>query len=113
MCETRNYGQPLPKREFACDCGHAADRDLNAAVNLARWGEDNHVYHRTPDPRAGGRVTNARRREGADRRPNSVGEPARMTREPMFALRQQPERTTPEKGGAERHSLLAIRHALS
>src|SRR5690625_923017 len=40
------------------------DRDLNAAINLARWGEQNH--HRTPDPQARGRATNARRQDGPD-----------------------------------------------
>jgi putative transposase len=27
----------LADRVFACDCGLVLDRDVNAAVNLARW----------------------------------------------------------------------------
>src|SRR5260370_41076865 len=37
--------------------------------------------------------------------------PARMTREPTFTTHQQPEPTTPEKGGAE-HPIEVVRHAL-
>jgi len=39
---------------FICRCGHQADRDTNAAANLARWGH-------TPHLQAAGRATNARR----------------------------------------------------
>ncbi|ODQ95261.1 RNA-guided endonuclease InsQ/TnpB family protein [Mycolicibacterium holsaticum] len=71
----------LADRVFTCDCGHSADRDCNAAVNLARWGQAHHGSHRSPDPQAGGRAVNARRRDPADRhptravgaRPNDVG----------------------------------------
>jgi putative transposase len=52
----------LADRTFDCDCGYSADRDLNAAINLARWGQ---THYSIPDPQARGRVTNARRREGA------------------------------------------------
>jgi putative transposase len=65
----------LADRVFICDCGHSADRDTNAATNLASWGQ---THHRAlPDPRTpkhGGRATNARRRDGADRHPTCVGE---------------------------------------
>ncbi|MGN6241572.1 MAG: zinc ribbon domain-containing protein, partial [Cellulosimicrobium cellulans] len=49
---------------FACKhCGHTIDRDLNAAVNLATWGEQHHSQ--VLDPEARGQVTNAHRREGS------------------------------------------------
>ncbi|MCP9275170.1 RNA-guided endonuclease InsQ/TnpB family protein [Mycolicibacterium arenosum] len=73
-CGTVNRAMTLADRVFTCPCGHAADRDTNAAVNLARWGRTNHeILHRSPDPRAGGRATNARRRDGTDQHPR-VGE---------------------------------------
>ncbi|WP_069162528.1 RNA-guided endonuclease TnpB family protein [Nocardia altamirensis] len=74
-CTAVNSGLTLADRMFACGCGFRADRDHNAAMNLAVWPmikpEDS---PRSPDPQAGGRVTNARRREGADRHPGGVGE---------------------------------------
>jgi putative transposase len=39
----------LADRVFTCACGYRADRDTNAAVNLARWGQ--HHHDRSPDPR--------------------------------------------------------------
>jgi putative transposase len=61
-------------RVFTCGCGHSADRDTNAAVNLARWGHTHaDDLHRSPDPQAGGRATNVRRRDGAGQHPR-VGE---------------------------------------
>jgi putative transposase len=64
----------LADRVFTCGCGHSADRDANAAVNLARWGQAHHHPIRPPDPQAGGRATNARRRDGADPHPSCAGE---------------------------------------
>ncbi|MEZ0364292.1 RNA-guided endonuclease InsQ/TnpB family protein [Mycobacterium sp. pUA109] len=64
----------LADRVFRCECGYSADRDLNAAVNLARWGETHHAAHRSPDPQAGGRATNAHRRDGSDQDPSCPGE---------------------------------------
>ena len=64
----------LADRVFTCGCGHSADRDRNAATNLARWGQAHHDPHRSPDPQAGGRATNARRRDGADQHPTCAGE---------------------------------------
>jgi putative transposase len=65
----------LADRVFTCGCGHLADRDTNAAVNLARWGQtthdDLHLDPRTPKQR--GRATNARRRDGADQYSSSAG----------------------------------------
>lgn len=58
----------LSDRVFTCCCGYLADRGTNAAVSLARWGQnhhdDLHLDPRTPKQR--GRANNARRRVGAD-----------------------------------------------
>jgi putative transposase len=68
-CGTVARAMTLADRVFTCSCGHTADRDANAAVNLARWGEAQHEPHRPPDLQAGGRATNARRREGSGQHP--------------------------------------------
>ncbi|MEV6555328.1 RNA-guided endonuclease TnpB family protein [Nocardia sp. NPDC051756] len=79
-CGTRNSTLTLIDRVFRCECGHELDRDRNAAVNLAAWGEQHHLSQvREPEARAP--VTNVRRREGTDLHA-SVGQPARMTRKP-------------------------------
>ncbi|WP_084508074.1 RNA-guided endonuclease InsQ/TnpB family protein [Nocardia pseudovaccinii] len=63
-CGTRNRILTLADRVFACDCGHRLDRDLNAAINLAAWGEKHHqTQAREPEARAP--VINVRRRDGA------------------------------------------------
>jgi putative transposase len=65
----------LADRVFTCGCGHSADRDTNAATNLARWAKTHHdpsLHPRTPKQR--GRVTNARRRDGADQHSSCAGE---------------------------------------
>jgi putative transposase len=65
----------LADRTFTCSCGHSVDRDTNAAVNLARWGQNHH--NPSPDPRTPkqrGRATNARRRDGADQHHSCAGE---------------------------------------
>ncbi|MFX0576635.1 RNA-guided endonuclease TnpB family protein [Nocardia nepalensis] len=41
-CGIRNAELTLADRNFACGCGHRLDRDRNAAVNLAAWGEQHH-----------------------------------------------------------------------
>ncbi len=66
----------LSDRVFTCGCGHSADRDANAAVNLARWGQTyHHDHHLDPrTPKHGGRATNARRRDRADQHPSCAGE---------------------------------------
>jgi len=69
----------LADRVFTCGCGHSADRDTNAATNLARWAADadadHHDLHLEPrTPKQRGRVTNARRRDGTDRHPSCAGE---------------------------------------
>jgi len=74
VCSAVNTGLTLADRVFTCGCGHVVDRDLNAAANLARWGYTHQNPHRSPDPQAGGRVTNARRRDGAGQHPTCAGE---------------------------------------
>jgi putative transposase len=75
QCGTVRSDLTLADRVFTCSCGHTADRDTNAATNLARWGHDHH--NPSPDPRTPkqrGRATNARRRDGADQHPTCAGE---------------------------------------
>ncbi len=72
-CGTIDHKMTLADRVFRCGCGHSADRDTNAAINLARWGLAHHDFHRSPDPPAGGRATNARRRDGAGQHPGVGG----------------------------------------
>jgi putative transposase len=72
VCRVINRDLNLADRVFTCDCGHSADRDANAATNLAHWGEQHHLDPRTP--KHGGRATNARRRDGADQHPSCAGE---------------------------------------
>ncbi|ORB12519.1 hypothetical protein BST37_15960 [Mycobacterium noviomagense] len=88
-CGGVNTALTLADRVFTCGCGHSADRDTNAAVNLARWGQAHHDLHRSPDPQAGGRATNARRRDGADQHPTCAGE------------------TSPEEAGTDAHTASA------
>jgi putative transposase len=66
----------LADRVFTCGCGHSADRDCNAAVNLARWGQIHHHedHHEPRTSKQRGRATNARRRDGADQHPACAGE---------------------------------------
>jgi putative transposase len=74
-CGTIRDDLTLADRVFTCGCGHSADRDANAAINLARWGQTHH--NASPDPRTPkqrGRATNARRRDGADKHPSRAGE---------------------------------------
>ncbi|GBE68033.1 transposase [Mycobacterium sp. MFM001] len=74
-CGTVNRDLTLADRTFTCSCGSSVDRDLNAAINLARWGQkQSSASPRSPDPQAGGRATNARRRDGADQHPMCAGE---------------------------------------
>lgn len=73
-CGERRRDLSLADRVFSCPNGHRLDRDLNAAINLARWGQSHHDHPRTPDPQAGGRATNARRQDGSGQHPTSAGE---------------------------------------
>ena len=75
ICGSVRSEMTLADRVITCGCGHHADRDTNAAVNLARWGQAHHKS--SPDPRTPkqlGRANNARRRDGADQHPSSAGE---------------------------------------
>jgi putative transposase len=67
-------GRPMPlaQRIFHCSaCGLVADRDRNAAANLAAWPRTAGVAaNQTPDRQAGGRVTNAPGGKGAGRHPD-------------------------------------------
>jgi putative transposase len=63
VCGVVNGDITLADRVFTCGCGYLADRDTNAAVNLARWGQTHHDDDLHLDPRTpkhGGRATNAR-----------------------------------------------------
>ncbi|MVU78575.1 IS200/IS605 family element transposase accessory protein TnpB [Nocardia sp. ET3-3] len=72
-CGTINTALTLSDRQFVCGCGFRADRDLNAAINLAEWAAARQDVSRSPDLPAGGRVIKARRREGAGRHSSGVG----------------------------------------
>jgi putative transposase len=74
QCGATNTEMTLRDRRFTCGCGHSTDRDTNAAVNLARWGQQHHNASLDPrTPKQRGRATNVRRRDGADQHPR-VGE---------------------------------------
>lgn len=60
-CAAIKTSLSLKDRVYECEhCGLSTDRDLNAAINLATWAENN---ARVRDPQAGGPVTNAHRQE--------------------------------------------------
>jgi putative transposase len=69
-CRRINQHLRLAERIFRCDaCGLVADRDCNAAANLAAWAETaDTAGAQAPDRQAGGRVTNALGGEGASHR---------------------------------------------
>ncbi len=74
-CENVKSTLTLADRVFRCDaCGLAIDRDLNAAVNLATWGDKHHSQ--VLDPEARGQVTNAHRPDGSGPRTHA-GETSR------------------------------------
>jgi putative transposase len=67
-CGTVGRPMPLAQRTFQCGaCGLIADRDRNAATNLAAWAQIPGVAAKTPDRQAGGRVTNAPGGKGTGR----------------------------------------------
>lgn len=73
-CGDIDSSMTLADRVFTCGCGHTADRDANAARNLARWGQGQHDTSTDPrTPKQRGRATKARRRDGAGQHPR-VGE---------------------------------------
>jgi putative transposase len=108
-CGVRNAKLTLADRVFTCVCGHSADRDLNAAINLACWPNMAYQDPRTPKHEAGPPMP----ADGTALTitPRVTVKPARMTREPTFTPPQRLELTTPEKGGAG-HSIRAVRHAV-
>lgn len=70
-CGSRVAALSLAQRVFTCaDCRHSLDRDLNAAVNLAAWGER---QHQAREPEARAPVINVRGREGPGRH-SGIGE---------------------------------------
>jgi putative transposase len=95
---------PLAERIFRCQhCDLVADRDTNAAANLA-WGEAEHCSATwAPDPEARGRVTKACGGRSAGRHLGDGGtapenlDPGKK-QEPV--VRQRADRT-PEKGGQQ------------
>jgi putative transposase len=70
QCGRINQQLSLAERIFRCDaCGLIADRDRNAAANLAAWAETADMAgDQAPDRRAGGRATNALGGDGAGHR---------------------------------------------
>jgi putative transposase len=80
----------LGNRVFYCHgCGLVADRDCNAAANLAAWAEAaSMAAAQAPDRQAGGRMTNASGGERAGHRDGDGG-------------------TGPGEGGTEAHALMA------
>lgn len=62
------------------DRWYRADRDLNAAANLAVWAEQHHAQTRDLDAR--GPVINASRGDGHGHTPRRVVKPAPLTEEP-------------------------------
>ena len=100
ICADRRTDLSLADRVFTCANGHSMDRDLNAATNLARWGQTHHdhIDPRTPEQEAGPPTSaDGTALTSTSRVPVK---PARMTRKPTFASHPRPEPTTPEKGGA-------------
>jgi putative transposase len=84
-CGTVERPIPLAQRIFRCRiCGLVADRDRNAAANLAAWAQASGVVaDEAPDRQAGGRVTNAPGGEGAGRpRDGATGPDERGTDTP-------------------------------
>jgi len=55
VCGALNGDMTLADRVFTCGCGHSADRDTNAAVNLARWAKPTTTkHHQIPGPPSSG-----------------------------------------------------------
>ncbi|MBB5868191.1 putative transposase [Allocatelliglobosispora scoriae] len=97
-CRTITPAMPLNQRVFTCGtCGYQADRDHNAAVNLAVWAEQHHA--RTRDPHAGGPDTNARRGEGTGprtRADETSPDDAGTAPTPTGVRRGRPRRALPQ-----------------
>jgi putative transposase len=94
----------LAQRVFACqNCGLTADRDTNAAANLAAWGEaERRSATLAPDPEARGRVTKACGGRSAGRHLGDGGtalETPDAGEEAGTGRRASGLNRTPEKGG--------------
>jgi len=101
-------GDPaLADRVFTCGRGYSADRDLNAAVNLARWGQTDHEHHHDPrTPKQGAGPSTPADGTALTSTPRVPVKPARMTREPTFTPQPRHEPTTPENGGVQHSTKL-------
>ncbi|MGZ8776949.1 MAG: RNA-guided endonuclease InsQ/TnpB family protein, partial [Mycobacterium sp.] len=100
-CGAVNTAMTLADRRFTCSCGHTADRDTNAATNLARWGQQHHNAHPIPGPPSNGAEPPMSADGTALTSTLRVPvKPARMTRKPTFTPHPRPEPRTPENGGA-------------
>ena len=90
---------PLSTRTFHCpSCGHRADRDLNAATNLATWAEQHRAQVRDPEATRPGHQRPPRKRRRPT--PTLVGTaPSPTTREPRHHPTLEVMAGTPEKGG--------------
>jgi hypothetical protein len=101
-CGVVRHNLKLANRVFTCGCGYSADRDTNAAVNLARWGRAHQRLSQDPwtSKQGAGPPTPADGTALTDTLRVPV-KPSRVTRELTFAPRPRTEPTTPEKGGAE------------
>lgn len=54
VCGVKNHDLTLRDRAWTCICGARHDRDINAATNLAAWGE-HHLHQQAGGTRAGDR----------------------------------------------------------
>jgi putative transposase len=98
QCGRVNRQLSLAERVFRCGaCGLTADRDRNAAANLAAWAEAaDTAGAQAPDRQADGRVTNASGEDGAALR-HGDGQPAPEKEEPKPTPSWREPRA-PEKG---------------
>ncbi len=101
----------LADRVFSCSCGHFADRDANAATNLARWGHSSITTIPGPPSTEAGPPTPADE-TALTGTPRVPVKPARLTREPTFTPHQRPEPTIAREGRC-RTLTTVVRHALT
>jgi putative transposase len=88
-CGWVNQHMTLADRVFTCQrCDLVADRDTNAAANLAAWGEAEHCSATcAPDPEARGRVTKACGGRSAGRH---LGDSGTAPESPDLGKKQEP-----------------------
>ncbi|HET6966564.1 MAG TPA: transposase, partial [Acidimicrobiales bacterium] len=103
-CQKVNDGLTLADRTWTCkNCRTTHDRDHNAAVNLAAWGEAREGKTRAGDPDTPGPVSreiSARPQRGAPRRPGNRPTPERPDRRADTAgTRQHPDRGASDLDG--------------